>query len=1033
MYAHLHVHSWFSFLEGLDSPANLVQAAAANQMSALALTDSHNLSGAVDFYNACLERQVHPIFGLEVLQAPALPTPAGESPPILSPEPGRLVLLAETDSGWASLCHLASLGQEKGCLSLSDIQRYHQGLLCLSGGSFGILHRLLLHQEKESAKKSALEWLVQLQAIFNDRLYVELEQHQAADRMICVRLAALAHRMHIPVVASHNIYYLQPSQASLQALVSAIRLNTPLSQLPPSSVAPLGASFLSTSEMAERFSSFPNALSATLEIAERCQGKPPLHIPHYPEAPLPAGSDPQQILRQRAEAGAIRLYGTLTSPVHERLEHEMDVIIQRGFTSIFLIMAEIISFAHQQGIPTASRGSASSSLVAHCLGITTPDPLKHDLYFERFLNPARKTPPDIDTDLCSRRRDEVLHFVAERYGKDKVAMVSTISRFRSRSALREVAKAYGIPGSQISQMTEQLPWMGFGARAGGSSGDPFASLKPRFHEPIHELIFRDAAALVGVPDHLSVHPGGMVIVPLPIQDLVPTQLAPKGLPITQFDLESIEQIGLVKLDLLGIRGLSVLGEVAESLARQASPPCAPLSFLEAIPINDDSTSSTVRLGKTIGCFQIESPGMRSTLREIQASSIDDILVALALYRPGPLTGGLKDAFVRRHLGVEPSEQLHPALTPLLSDTYGVILYQEQVLRIAHELGGFSLSDSDMLRRAMSHFDPGREMQTLRQKFIAAAIERKGVPETTAQQIWDLMAAFAGYGFPKAHAASYAVISWRAAWCKTHYPELFITAVLAGGGGYYPQRVYLNEARRLGLKLRPPEVNHANPSFSFTYQQDQPILWMGLGQVKDLTRQTLQRILQGRPFHSLPDFLARVDPRPVEALHLARCGALAELGTIPEILQQLQTGWVKGQMPLFPHQTSGGEDWPLEEKIQAQMEILGVGIDAHPLELAANRLGHAITTLEAAGRLHQPVTVAGMRQTWRRRPNENGQLDYILSLEDLEGILEVRIPARVYRRDRAALAGAGPYLVEGRMELASDAEEPFLLAYRITVV
>ncbi len=537
-----------------------------------------------------------------------------------------------------------------------------------------------------------------------------------------------------------------------------MRLNLPHTELPAESVAPPGAHFATTSEMEGYFSEIPAALNNTLSIAERCNLELPLGRPHYPQVSLLAGLTSEQALRQQAELGAGELYGKITPQLRSRLDHELEVINQYGYAALFLVMEEIVQFARREGIPISSRGSAASSLVAHCLGITSPDPIHLNLYFERFLNPARATPPDIDMDLCSRRRDEVIQFVYERYGMDRVAMVSTVIRFRRRSALREVAKAYGLPLSKVNVLAEALPrrWYGPPDSASEESG-PYAILTERFSSSLYQSIFRDAEALIGVPRHLSVHPGGIVIAPGPLTDLVPTQLATKGVVVTQFDLESVERLGLVKIDLLGIRGLTVLGDVADAIQTEPHPAMANLLVGEGQKGPSQANPLDLR------------PGMRATLKEIRAESVDDIMVALALYRPGPLTGGLKDDFVRRHRGEEPAAHLHPSLAPLLEDTYGVILYQEQVLRIAHELAGLSLADADLLRRAMSHFDPGKQMQTLREKFITGANTLSGVAEEVAEKIWDLMAAFAGYGFPKAHAASYAQVAWRSAWCKAHYP------------------------------------------------------------------------------------------------------------------------------------------------------------------------------------------------------------------------------------------------------------------------
>jgi DNA polymerase III alpha subunit len=362
----------------------------------------------------------------------------------------------------------------------------------------------------------------------------------------------------------------------------------------------------------------------------------------------------------------------------------------------------------------------------------------------------------------------------------------------------------------------------------------------------------------------------------------------------------------------------------------------------------------------------------------------------------------------------------------------VILYQEQVLRIAHELAGLSLADADLLRRAMSHFDPGKEMQTLRQRFLVGARDRSGVPEEVGERVWDLMAAFAGYGFPKAHAASYAQIAWRSAWCKTHFPATFMAAVLANWGGYYGQRVYLMESRRLGLEIRPPHVNHARYEFSPSRIAGQQVLFMGLNQVRDLTRRTQSRIIRLRPFRSFMDFIARVDPHPQEVENLVRCGALEGMGSIPGLLQQLKSGgWRGGQLSLFSIDDSL-DDWTLTQKASAQEAILGVSVVAHPLELHAQQIAaaHAITTLEAAQRVGQRVQVAGMRQTWRRsRTSQAGYL-YYMSLEDLEGMLDVVISSETYRRSRSELSGAGPYIIEGQVELDLEKGEPFIRAERI---
>ena len=984
-------------------------------MPALALTDHHGLTGALEFYQACHAAGIKPILGVELTVEHKLGF-------------GNLVFLAKDILGWSHLCRISSAAQTathrdptRG-IPFDALIENSVGLVCLTGGVRGLVQKLAVSKEQDIA----LDYLLELRSIFAGNLFVELQPNA-----IVGKLVALAKRADLPIVAANGAYYLTSDSAQLQRTLSAMRLNCRLSELPSDAPAPSGSHFASEEEMAARFADYPQAIYNTMEIAERCNLELPLGVPHYPEIPLPPAKTALDILNERAEVGAKEQYGTITKNIKQRLKHELKVIGERGYAPLFLIMAEIMAFAREAGVPTASRGSAASSLVAHCLRITTPDPLALNLYFERFLNPSRSSPPDIDTDLCSKRREIVIQHVYEQYGHERVAMVATINRFRRRSALREVAKAHGLSEKIIKEMTAALPRRGWSprSRATVSADDRFGELVQLY--PTYRTVFKDAAAMLNFPRHLSIHPGGIVIAPGPLNDLVPTHLASKGIVITQFDLETIEKLGLVKIDLLGTRGLSVLGDVAEQVrAWKSAEYKSSLDVLDAIPQDDPATAAMVRDAHTIGCFAIESPGMRATLKEIDAHSPEDIMIALALYRPGPLTGGLKDAFVQRHLGLQPVEHLHPALSTLLENTYGVILYQEQVLRIASELAGLSLADADILRRAMSHFDPGKQMKTLQERFIKGAEERSDVPRETAEKIWELMAAFAGYGFPKAHAASYAQIAWRSTWCKRHYPAEFMAAVMANWGGYYRQRVYLNETRRLGIPLNPPHINFADRQFSVRYPQGVAALYMGLAQVRDLTRKTQKRILNGRPFGSLNDFLARVDPRPKEAKNLICVGALNGLGTIPNLLTQIEgSAWRFQQPSLFDLSSEGdAPEWDLAARVAAQEQILGVGVDAHPLELVSKQVAQAegISTLEALSRKDEDVRVAGVRQTVQRFTFDENSF-FILELEDLEGVIKVLLTPEQRSYYRRLLSGLSPFVVEGTMDLSHISGEPVLRA------
>jgi DNA polymerase-3 subunit alpha len=1028
-FVHLHTHSYFSFLEGLSSPEELAQAASKNGMKAIAMTDRNSLTGAIEFFNACQAARVQPILGLQLTV---------ESPIETQPFCGDLVLFAQDLSGWRSLCRLSSNIQSDPENNPGQILTFNQlaaetsGLICMIAGTQSCFDQLVRTDQMNAARR----YLETLGALFPGSLYIALQRRTLAEINLSLDIVKIAAELDTPVVATNQVFYLENDQSAMQKLVSAIRLNKTTASLAPAISPPPGSYFTSTELMTRRFEDLPESLTATEEIAERCQFELPLNVPRFPQAKVPQGFSMIEALEQKAKSGAKKRYGELNPQITERLNYELSVIENKGYTPLFLIMEEIVSQARLMGIPISSRGSAASSLVAYCLEITSPDPLKLDLYFERFLNPARESPPDIDTDICSRRRDELIRYVYERFGAEHVAMVATINRFRRRSALRECAKAHGFSSKEVEALINHLPrrWRGGPSRY---SELPYEQLGKNFPQPRYQQLFQDAANLIGVPRHLSIHPGGLVISPEPMTDIVPVQLANKGVVITQFDLDSVSQIGLVKIDLLGIRGLTVLGDVAEQLQkRNPNRYESPLDALEDIPEQDLATAEVLQSGRTIGCFQIESPGMRATLKEIQAQTMEDLMIALALYRPGPLTGGLKDAFVRRHRGEEKISHLHPALSEILADTYGVILYQEQVLRIAHQLAGLSLADADLLRRAMSHFDPGEQMRTLRHKFIAGAGDKSQIPKEIAEHVWELMAAFAGYGFPKAHAASYAQIAWRAAWSKTHHPAYFMASVLANWGGYYRQPVYINEARRLGLKLRGPHVNFSQHQFSVSHVDQDPILFMGLDQVLELTHQTQKRIIHSRPFHSLQDFLIRVDPRSKEIDHLVRVGAFDGLGQIPELLSKVKLGgWQAGQMSLFTISDETAQninDWSLEQKAAAQKQILGISIIAHPLQLQRSKIeaAGATTTAIAATKIGQRVRVAGLQFTSLQRRSRKGITIYLLDLEDLEGMLLVVIPENIYQRYRSVFSREHPFVVEGEISLQGRFNEPAISAERV---
>jgi DNA-directed DNA polymerase III PolC len=997
----LRTHSYYSFLESLLSPQDLVRCAAENGIRVLGLSDHQYLSGAISFYELCLQNKIKPVLGLEVDF-------------VYQGNHGVLPLFAKNLEGWSNLSRISSYSLvQNRAIDIAFLEKYHEGLVCFLGDPRGVLTNMILSYPE--ATQLTGQFTNQIHQIFNKNLFIEIQRYDNGPLKSERELLRLSKEHQIPIIAGQNVFYRQKSDLSHFQTLTAIKHNTTISSLAWHHLPPGNAYFPNIDDFIKRYSDLPEAILGLEQIQELFDIQLPLKKANYPVFNTPGGESQMTYLRHRAYEGAKLKYKEITPEISQRLDHELEIISSLGYEPIFLIVEDVLNHARQLGIPTSSRGSAASSLVAHCLNITSPDPLALDLYFERFLNPARKKPPDIDTDIDSNRRDEVIQYVFKKYGADRVAMVSTINRYRPKSAFVDVAKAYGLPPEMIRKLSNKLP-SSFRFHSGHFEEDPFSSLMRETTITNLGGMIADSRRILDHPRHLSVHPGGIVIAPFPMTDLVPLVHSDSlGLNHTQFDLENVEKLGLIKIDLLGIRGLTVLGEVANRVQSwHLTEYQDGIAVLDAIPKDDPGTSETISMAKTIGCFQIESPGMRATLKEIKAETPEDIMVALALYRPGPLRGGLRDAFVRRFRGEEPVSHLHPSLEPLLKDTLGVILYQEQVLRIAHELGGLSIAQADILRRAMSHFDPGDVMQTLKENFIEGAMQRKNVPPDAAEHIWELMAAFAGYGFPKAHAASYAQLAWNSTWCKTHFPAEFMAAVLGFSGGYYSQRVYLMEARRMNLKVSPPHINHSNHYFRVAYPSGEPVLYMGLNQVKDLMQKTIIKIINNRPFDSLEDFLVRVNPQKKEILNLIKCDAFKGIISIPEGLKYSKSNHTPGQLTLFTMQESQNEDWGLEEKIKAQQEILGISLESSPLEIYMEQLRSfdIISTLQALEINGERVKIAGMRQTMRRFKTQSNQWMCFLNLEDLEGSIQVVISPHLYQKHHKQLQAIGPFVIEG---------------------
>ena len=954
---------------------DLVSRASAEGFTSLALTDTNALYGAVAFTKACDKAGIKPILGMTVAIAES-----GDDFPGPPTTRGRLVLLATGLDGYRSLCRLSALilgdpRRESSVgkrLKWDELRSHHQGLICVGGGRQGWIE----HYLRAGDKDSAAEYIGRLGDIYGENCHLSLELHQAEDQAITQEIIVLGQRFGLPTVAVQPVYLLDPEDRGTLRLLAAIHHNSTLDQLPATAIPGGGdpmvdLHWLSKGEMAERFAMFPTALAQAGEVVRQCGPALPDGSPLWPTIDISGDQSPDEELATQAQSGLTDIYGLVVDDgIRERLQRELDAIAQRNYAPLFLVVADIVRYARDSEIPVNTRGSVANSLVAYCIGITTVDPIAHGLIFERFLNPARIDLPDIDLDFCSRRRDEVLDYVRRTYGEDQVALVAAVSTMRPKSAVGETAKAYGIDETQIKNLTARLPryW----------HPDPRRRDKRTVEDLLTELddeLLREVVSagyrIVGQPRHLSVHPGGVVITPGPLTDVVPVQWAPKGFLITQFDHSDVEAIGLSKIDLLGISALTVLADAVELIRIHHDPQF----HLDSIPLDDPKTGDLLSHGETTGVFQCESEGAQLTLRKLRARTVPDLAVANAFFKPGPATGGMARAFVRRYRGEEEVAYLHPSLEPILTSTMGVLIFQEQILRVAREIAGLSWEEADHLRRGMSKFRAS-EMDAMRTKFVSGCSrpppDGPGFPTQLAEKLWEQVIAFAGYGFNQGHATAYAGVSYRMAYLKTHWPAAFLCARLADRGGYHHPAIYMAEATRLGIQVRPPHVNHSDRRFTLSFKTDgelapMALLWMGLGQVRDLRRKSIREIVIQREqalFSSLPDLIDRVPLQHRELTHLIQCGALDGLGEsraalLVEAENVVRAGSTFQMAFTFAEGSTSAPETPAR-RMKWEQHILGLPVSVHPLSTVVNDLGDALPLHRLPEMPNKMVKVIGAR-------------------------------------------------------------------------
>jgi DNA polymerase-3 subunit alpha len=1052
-FVHLHLHTEYSLANGTVRIPSLVRKTAAQGMPAVAVTDQGNLFAMVKFYRAAMAAGLKPIIGVDLWVTDGATTG----------QPSRIVLLCKDRSGYLNLTQLVSRtyteGQHAGLpvLDKSWLPGSTDGLIALSGGRAGDIGQALLANKPDRAQRLLDNW----RQLFEDSFYLELQRTgRVGDEEYLHRAVSLAGAAAVPVVASNDVHFLAADDFGAHEARVCINEGRTLDDTRRTRVFSNQQYLKSPEEMAELFSDIPEALENTVAIAQRCNLEVELGKNYLPDFPVPDGLTPDAFFRQQARDGLkLRLQkilpqeagddAALRKEYEERLETEIEVIVSMGFPGYFLIVADFIQWAKQNGIPVGpGRGSGAGSLVAYALTITDLDPIRYDLLFERFLNPERVSMPDFDVDFCMDGRDRVIDYVAERYGRDRVSQIITYGSMAAKAVVRDVGRVLGHPYGFVDRIAKLIPFE-IGITL-DKALDQEAALRELYEEDEDvRAVIELARSLEGLSRNAGKHAGGVVIAPSRLTDFTPLYCEQGSeAVVSQYDKDDVEAVGLVKFDFLGLRTLTIIDRALKTInAIRCAAGDAPVD-IDAIPLTDKATFRLLKACGTTAVFQLESTGMKDLIRRLQPDSFEDIVALVALFRPGPLQSGMVDDFIQRKHGHAAVKYPHPDLEPILQPTYGVILYQEQVMQIAQVLAGYTLGGADLLRRAMGKKKPA-EMAKQRAIFLKGALGR-GVDEAVASGIFDLMEKFAGYGFNKSHSAAYALISYQTAWLKAHYPAAFMAAVLSADMDNTDKIVLLiAECRDMKLRVVPPDVNTSD--YYFTVQSDDTILY-GLGAIKGVGQAAIESLLQERhdngPFADLFDLCQRVDTRKLNRRvfeALIRAGALdtmgearaAQVANLPMALkmaEQSARNQDTGQDDLFGETQSDAvlpvdklvvPEWDEEQKLLGEKETLGLYLTGHPItryrreleNITSGRLASLITAGgdSAGGRPdagERQVVIAGLVMSMRIRKTARGGKIAFLTLDDHTARLDVRVFSEVFEKSQALLGKDKVLVIQG---------------------
>ena len=1048
-FVHLHVHTQYSLLDGACRIKNLIQKAVDYKMPALGITDHGNLFGAIDFYQTATAMGVKPIIGCE-----AYVVTAGSRLDKQSREKGgvsHLVLFARDNEGYHNLMKLVSLAYLEGFyyyprMDKEILAQYAKGLLGTSACLKGELSWHLQQGNYNTALKTADD----LHHIFGKgNFYLEIMDHGLPEqKTVNEGLLKIARELDLPIVVTNDVHYLEQSQSTAHEALLCIQTQSTLDDPKRMRLKTDQFYFKDPDLMRREFSWIPQGLANTVEIADKCQLNLDFDRIHLPRFTPPEGKTKEAYIRELCEKGLKRRYSHATQEILDRLNHELKVIEKMGFASYFLIVSDFINFARQKGIPVGpGRGSAAGSLVSYLLGITDLDPLVYGLLFERFLNSDRKGMPDIDIDFCYERRGEVIDYVTQKYGKEKVAQIITFGTMQARAAIRDVGRVKGVPYAQVDKIAKLIP-----AELGITIEDALVK-EPQLEKLCKEdktaaEILETAKVLEGLNRHASTHAAGVVIADKPLDEYVPLFKTSEGQVTTGFAMNAIAKIGLLKMDFLGLRTLTVISEAVQLIQRRHDIQMD----IHTIPLGDRKTYELLGNANSFGVFQLESAGMRELLKKIKPSEFEDIISVLALYRPGPMGSGMLDDFIKRKRGDVQVKYDHPKLEPILKETYGIIVYQEQVMKIAVALAGFSMTQADHLRQAMSK-KIASVMEKMRQDFIHGCYKTSGIDEKKANRLFDLIDYFSGYGFNRSHSAAYAVISYQTAYLKANYPVEFMCALLNSEKDNTDKIVeYVKECEAMGIGILPPDINQSRKDFDVV---DDHTIRFGLLALKNVGSTAINSIVENREkgmYASLFDLCERVDLRLVNRKvmeSLIKAGALdcfqAFRSQMMEVLERAlgagarsQKEKAVGQVSFFDLVgesggfTSGAEknlpnikEWPKNKILAFEKEILGFYISGHPLLHYRAEIkefsNYSIKNLKEAIDGEEVKLVGLLEEVKLTNTRKTNERMAILKLEDMDGEVEAVVFPSAYTTLASYLNGGEVVFLSGRVSRRD--EEP----------